>query len=396
MLSFNSNQNLKLLDFKNRINYIRLQKMKIDNKLILENSKNLNLLYVEDDKSLRDATKKIFILYFKSVDTAENGEDGFDKFVHFKNENSKYYDLVISDINMPKMNGIDMCKKIKNENSDQSIVFITAYNESSFLHEAIKIGVDGFLTKPLDSDNLKAVLYKATQIISNSNLLSSFYKQIEELNTKLYEQNNQINDEKAKLEAQIKLLKIQANATDTKHNQVEKLLAQRSSKVEKPLLEEYFSKDIDEGVENVLFINEDCEEMSELFDEIPVLLMQYSINQDFKIIDKIVQYLSKISSILLRYTPFLDPLSTSFEELSSAIKKDINHFSAVIGEDQDSVMMLFDAVNLDMDRYMNRFKIESMAMKNIHHIHHPTTLSIQQIISLLCPEESQEFDIEFF
>jgi len=126
--------------------------MKIDNKLILEHSKNLNVLYVEDDNILRNATKKIFSNYFKEVDIAVDGEEGLEKFLLFKNNNDIYYDLVITDINMPRMNGIDMSTAIVDENPGQSIVFITAHDEASFLHSAIHIGANGFLNKPINKE----------------------------------------------------------------------------------------------------------------------------------------------------------------------------------------------------------------------------------------------------
>jgi len=49
-----------------------------------------------------------------------------------------------------------------------------------------------------------------------------------------------------------------------------------------------------------------------------------------------------------------------------------------------------------MERYLERFGVESMAMKNIHHIHKPTSLSIEQIVAIINPEEVQTDEIEFF
>ncbi len=368
----------------------------IDNKLILEHSKNLNVLYVEDDETLRDATKKIFSNYFKLVDTAVDGQHGLEKFIQFKKENNDYYDLVISDINMPRMSGIEMSKAIMHENPGQSIIFITAHNEASFLHDAIKIGVNGFLTKPIEPNQLKIILYKTTQAINDSKLIDAFYKQVEELNMQLQERNEQISQEKAKLEEQISLLKTQVNATNVKHHQVEKLLQHSTPKISEPLLNEYFTGDEDEGSENVLFMSDDRDEMSEIFDEMPELLMQYTLDKNIDNIYRITSSLAKISSILLRYTPFLDPLAESFRKLASTINDNTQQFVKLLEENPDSTMMLYDAVRIDMEHYMKRFSIESMAMKNIHHIHHPTTLSIEQIIGMFSPENIEEGKMEFF
>lgn len=153
--------------------------MKIDSKLILEYSKDLSVLYVEDDDIIRQATTKILSHYFKEVSVAVDGKEGLKKFIQFKNNNDVYYDLIISDINMPFMNGIEMSVAIMAENPYQSIIFNTADNDTSFLEDAIKIGVDGFLHKPINLDQLKILLYKISRAINNRKLNEAFQKQLE-------------------------------------------------------------------------------------------------------------------------------------------------------------------------------------------------------------------------
>lgn len=199
-----------------------------------------------------------------------------------------------------------------------------------------------------------------------------------------------------KLEEQIKLLKVQVNATDTKHHQVEQLLQKQSSEIIEPKLNDYFEKDEDEADENVLFLNDDGDEMKEILNDMPELLMQYIDDKDVNAISEMTVYLKKIASILLRYTPFLDPLAQSFEELSYTISNNNDEFIRLLEEDPDSTMKLFDAISIDIERYVERFSVESMAMKNIHHIHHPTTLSIMQIVGMISPESIDEGEIDFF
>ncbi len=156
--------------------------MKIDNKLILENSKSLNILYVEDDDILRESTSKLFSNFFNSVDTAVDGEDGLKKYRDYFTKTQMQYDIVISDINMPNMNGIKMCEEIKKICFEQIIIFITAFNEINYLHSAINIGINGFLTKPIEMKQLKKVLYTTTQIIADKKFMRQHYEQIEERN----------------------------------------------------------------------------------------------------------------------------------------------------------------------------------------------------------------------
>jgi len=156
--------------------------MMIDNKIILENSKKLKVLYVEDDEQLKESTRKLFLNYFSVVDTAEDGLEGLEKYISHFDEVGEYYDLVISDISMPNMDGLLMSEKIRNICIQQAIILITAHDEISFLHSGIDIGVEGFLTKPVELEEIKKVLYTTTQKIADSRLVKNHYKQIEDSN----------------------------------------------------------------------------------------------------------------------------------------------------------------------------------------------------------------------
>ena len=157
--------------------------MEINNKLILENSRTLNVLYIEDDIQLRTSTAQLFSNYFKSVDVGIDGKEGYEKYQSYFDKTGEYYDIVISDINMPIMDGLEMCKIIKGINNEQSIIFVTAFNESSYLHKAIHLHADGFLTKPIEIEQLKSILYKTTQAVVDRKLVKKHYEQIEDINS---------------------------------------------------------------------------------------------------------------------------------------------------------------------------------------------------------------------
>ena len=156
--------------------------MKIENKLILENSKKLNILYVEDDEKLRKSSAMLFKNFFNLVDTAADGLEGFTKFKSYLEDNKEPYDLIISDINMPNLSGIEMSEKIRTLCVNQAIIFITAHNDTKYLHDAIALGVNGFLAKPIELEELNKVLYTTTQIIVDRKLVQKHYEQIEDIN----------------------------------------------------------------------------------------------------------------------------------------------------------------------------------------------------------------------
>jgi len=166
--------------------------MKIENKIILEYSRNLKVLYVEDDESLRRSTVEIFKNYFARVDIAEDGKVGLLKYNQYFSENNETYDLVISDINMPNMNGVEFASIILSEYFDQSIVFITAHNEIEYLQKSIDLGIDGFITKPIKMEQLKKVFYKASKSIYDRKTVALQYEIIEKLNVSLETKNKEL------------------------------------------------------------------------------------------------------------------------------------------------------------------------------------------------------------
>lgn len=124
----------------------------------------LDILYVEDDKALLHETGSILSKIFKSVDTATNGAEGLLKFT--KNR----YDLVITDIEMPELNGLELSKKIKEIDPQLPIVVISAYSNSSYLIEAINIGINYYILKPILLSQLLSTLHGVVELIENRNV----------------------------------------------------------------------------------------------------------------------------------------------------------------------------------------------------------------------------------
>ena len=154
----------------------------IDDKIILENSQRLHVLYVEDDVVLAQATQALLEVYFQSVHLVHDGEAGLQAYKDYYKQTDNYYNIVMSDIKIPKIDGIELAKKIQTINAEQSIIFITAFSDFEYLNAAIEIGVDGFLKKPLEMEQLKNILYKTSQKIVDRLLMQEHFAQIEEDN----------------------------------------------------------------------------------------------------------------------------------------------------------------------------------------------------------------------
>ncbi len=132
----------------------------IDFNSVYKVSNTLNVLYVEDDKEFRKNTTDVLDMLFNVVDTASNGKEGIDKYFDYFKEHSKYYDIVITDVNMPYLNGVDLSKLIYKENKIQPIIVVSAHNDSSDLMEFVNIGIKQFIMKPLDSNKILDTIYE--------------------------------------------------------------------------------------------------------------------------------------------------------------------------------------------------------------------------------------------
>lgn len=155
-------------------------------------SKDLDILFVEDDEELRSQMEGMFRELFKSVDTAENGKVGLAKYQDRLEADSKPYDLVITDINMPEMNGIEMIHAIYEVDLMQPVIVVSAHNESDYLIELLYVGINSFLIKPVKHQELITTLFKATKAIVNERLVEKHYKEIEELNARLSLQSEEL------------------------------------------------------------------------------------------------------------------------------------------------------------------------------------------------------------
>ena len=121
--------------------------------------KDICVLYVEDENDVREFTAKLLDSLLKKVYVAEDGLEGLKIFEENKND----IDLIISDINMPKMDGLTMCEAIKKINTEIPLVITSAHNDTNFLRRSIEIGVTTYAMKPIDLYQLMESIIKAME-----------------------------------------------------------------------------------------------------------------------------------------------------------------------------------------------------------------------------------------
>jgi len=156
-------------------------------KELIKYGKDLKVLYVEDNEETRVSTKMLLENIFSNIIVAKDGKEGLDIF----NEN-KDIDIIITDINMPIMNGLEMSREIKDIKPFVPIIVLSAHNESHYLTEAIEIGMEGYLIKPLNIEHFFNCLQKILRNINlkkenlqyKLSLEEKVQKQVEELRQK--------------------------------------------------------------------------------------------------------------------------------------------------------------------------------------------------------------------
>lgn len=121
---------------------------------------NMRVLYVEDNEDIREELAETLEFDVKELFIAENGEEGLEKFKKYKP------DIVITDIKMPKMDGLKMSAEIKKISPTTPIIITTAFSDASYLIKAIEIGIDRYVTKPIDIDKLYQKLEEIATLYS--------------------------------------------------------------------------------------------------------------------------------------------------------------------------------------------------------------------------------------
>ncbi|XOB62438.1 response regulator transcription factor [Campylobacterota bacterium DY0563] len=116
--------------------------------------KNLSILYVEDDEKVKLQTSKVLNIYFDKIFLASNGKKAIDIF------NNEKIDIIFTDVNMPKMDGISMIKLIREKNLNIPIVVFSAYDNTEYLLKTIEYGIDGYILKPFKLNQIQSVIEK--------------------------------------------------------------------------------------------------------------------------------------------------------------------------------------------------------------------------------------------
>jgi len=140
---------------------------------------SIRVLYVEDDTDIAEEVAYFLQKRVKELYVAKNGKEGYELFLEHKP------DIVVTDVQMPVMNGLDMSEKIRQKDQDIPIIIISAYNDTNFLTRSIGLGVASYIIKPINLSDLIEKIKKAYEVQLLRRELQNRNRELEELNKNL-------------------------------------------------------------------------------------------------------------------------------------------------------------------------------------------------------------------
>lgn len=160
--------------------------------------KTITVLYVEDDYLIREQTKAMFQNLFKETIVASDGQEGLEAY----KANKDKIDVVVSDINMPNMDGLEMSEEIHKLDPQVPIVITTAFTDENYLLKSLELDVSKYVTKPL---KVKELAIAITEVVAKYKNLLNTQKIAKALVTK----NTMATSDIKSLESNIDVLKTQ-------------------------------------------------------------------------------------------------------------------------------------------------------------------------------------------
>lgn len=138
----------------------------------------LTIVFTEDEKIIRNALISEIDWQSLGVGILLEASDAEELFALTQ---VNHIDIVFMDINMPRMNGIEASKLLRKRNPDIHIIILTSYNDFEFVREGLRLGIDEYLLKPINKEEVIAAIHKVRKEIEEKRMLDKHYSEMEML-----------------------------------------------------------------------------------------------------------------------------------------------------------------------------------------------------------------------
>jgi YesN/AraC family two-component response regulator len=358
----------------------------ISAKELKELSKNQNLLFVEDEEIIREQMQSVLSKFFQNTFVAK---DGLEALEIYKKEN---IDIVLTDINMPRMNGLELIREINKLTPNAIIIVLSAHGEAEMLFELINLDASGFINKPPKMDILIKTLFRNCSIVSDRRLLDIYAKTLEEENAAMIRKNLILErklNELASMTNKCDQIESQSSEDDTTEEKKEKPKEEKP-KEKKPKKKEKASE-ADKYFHSLL--QEDKDELEDITDELDSAIVSMFNNDEFSKYDmvKISELYHKYSSVLNGYPEFYD-----FANILTEFANKIVVFEEKFLEDLDQTGFYFESLQVTIDTFRNNVWVKGE--KDPRFYNNSLKSDVQAVLDFLedKQDECDEDDIEFF
>ncbi len=124
---------------------------------------NYKVLYAEDDDVIRANYVSLLECYFSNVYEASNGSEALKRYNEYKP------DIIILDVNMPVLNGLEVVKIIRENDLKIYIIMLTAMDSKEYLLEALNLEINRYLIKPVETKELEAIIFETVKKLESKN-----------------------------------------------------------------------------------------------------------------------------------------------------------------------------------------------------------------------------------
>lgn len=346
-------------------------------------AKDLSILVVEDDKDLNGLLSNMMGMFFASVDSAYDGKEGLEK---YKTGN---YDIIVSDINMPNMNGVEMSKEIKKYNRDQPIIVLSAHNESNFLIDLIETGVNGFSQKPFNPAQFMPTLLRETkQVVTRRELerlkFKHFQRKLEQ------DKKKKIATQKAQINTTLKVATKEDILAEKEAEEMMLRAMERELEIELKQQAEIQSdlSHLNQDQNLLVELAEDVEKMIRMNDELQSLVDEMLLNGvNDGVLRDIGDLLAKYYSVLSR-AHVLDNVSHYFADLSEVF---LNTDVGTISNEAKSTLSNIEFIVDDIKNFITDVFLTSR-VKNITFLEKALKGYFDQVQLELGNKEAEEID----
>ena len=320
--------------------------------------KHLSLLVVEDEPEIREELLGFFECFFKHVKCAKDGKEALELYKKSR------FDIVITDLNMPKMDGIELSKEIRTLNKDQVIIVLSGYIDD-YVVDLIDIGIQALIIKPYKLQNfLQKILVQCENVV----LRKAFNKM------KL----SKTSETKSSEEMQPKLLVV---------NSIAKELVETRKKEQETVINHKIHEEIDDTM--WIHIKEDILELNFEYEDVinSILLNGFSENYKEVLVKIFNKYYSNLSHLAN-----LNDLAKIFLELSELVDSlDLNLL-------KNGNIEVFDTLEFFYEDIINFFNIVFIEKetKDIHYLTDSLKSSVEQMKCNLGLSTLEEDELEFF